>query len=119
MPAELVVKEFKNNSTFIPCMLLYPQEPKANTPDTIYITNGGRYLNDELIKRKQSYRNDSLEIVTEIQGIDGNDHKPALIRHTYNIGRKSYSLKKEVLFTGQAQWILRNKYQFSRVKNCN
>ncbi len=118
MPAELLVKDFKNSDTII-CALLYPEEPKANTPDTFLVSKDGKLLNNERITDKRPPGKDSIVLTTEIMGIDGNDHKAALIRHTYILGRNSYSIKKEVRFTGQSQWILRHEYRFTRKKPCS
>lgn len=118
MPANLNVKDFKS-SNLIVCSLIYPKEPGANSLDTIFISKDGRLLNKEPVKTKRKLDKDNLEIVTEINSIDGNDNKPAIIRHTYTLGSSTYSIKKEVQFAGQTQWILRNEYKFIRVKPCN
>lgn len=118
MPANMVVKDFKR-SNFIIFSLIYPKEPGANTLDTIFISKDGRLLNKETIKRTSRFNKDSIEIVTEISSIDGNDNKAAIIRHTYMLGKNTYSIKKEVQFIGQTQWILRNEYWLIRVKPCS
>jgi hypothetical protein len=119
MPANIIVKDFKRSNTII-CSLIYPKEPNANSADTIFISKDGRSLNNAAVKTKRSLGEDSLEIVTEIAGIDGNDHKDATIRHTYILGKNNYSTKKEVQFVGQTQWIVRNEYKFNRMKQpCN
>ena len=115
MPANIVVKDFKNSNLII-CSLIYPKEPNANALDTIFISKDGRLLNNAAITFKRRFNNDSLQVVTEIRGNDGNDNKAAIIRHTYMLGRNSYSVKKEVQFAGQTAWILRNEYRFKRVK---
>jgi hypothetical protein len=117
MPANIMVKDFKSSNLII-CSMIYPEEPRANSLDTILISKDGRLLNNEAIKIKRSINKDSLEIVTEITGIDGNDNKAAIIRHTYMLGKNTYSVKKEVQFTTQTQWILRNEYKFIRTKPC-
>jgi hypothetical protein len=55
-----------------------------------------------------------VEIVTESAGKDGNDHQPATIRLTYAIGKKLFTIRKEVRFQGSAEWILRHTYAYSR-----
>jgi hypothetical protein len=52
--------------------------------------------------------------VTERQGQDGNDQKPARIRLTYHISPNKYQLVKDVLFEGSSTWIKRHEYLFSR-----
>ena len=118
MPANINVKDFKKTNLIV-CSLIYPKEPSANALDTIFISKDGRRLNNEPLKNKRKLDKDNLEIVTEINGIDGNDNKAAVIRHTYILGSSIYSIKKEVQFVGQTQWILRNEYKFIRVKPCN
>lgn len=118
MPAALIVKDFKKSSS-ITCELQYPKEPKANTTDTMLISKDGKFLNNEPVTDKKILGKDSILVVTETSGIDGNDNKRARIRHTYLLGKNSYSIKKEVLFTGQSQWILRNEYRFRRTLPCS
>jgi hypothetical protein len=117
MPANIVVKDFKKSNHII-YSISYPKEPNANSLDTIFISKEGRFLNKEAIKTKRQINKDSLELVTEIKSIDGNDNKPAIIRHTYILSNRTYTVKKEVQFTGQVQWILRNEYKFFRTRDC-
>ena len=118
MPANIIVNNFKKRNIII-CSMIYPKEPSANSLDTIFISKDGRFLNNESITAKRNFNKDSLEIITEITGIDGNDNKAAIIRHTYVLSRSTYSIKKEVLFVGQTSWILRNEYKFTRIKPCS
>jgi hypothetical protein len=118
MPANIIVKDF-TRSNIIVCSLIYPKEPSANSLDTISISKDGRLLNNEAIKTKRKLNEESFEIVTEITGIDGNDNKAAIIRHTYILGKNTYSVKKDVQFIGQTQWIVRNEYKFIRTKPCS
>jgi hypothetical protein len=117
MPADIIVNDFKKGNIII-CSLIYPKEPSANSLDTISISKNGRLLNNESIKAKRKINKDSLEIITEITNIDGNDNKAAIIRHTYILGKNTYSVKKEVQFIGQTQWILRNESKFIRTNPC-
>lgn len=117
MPVTITVKDFSNSNLVI-CSLEYPKEPAANALDTIFISKDGRLLNNETVKTKRVFGKDSLEIVTEITGVDGNDNKPAILRHTYLLGRNNYSIRKEVHFAGQNDWILRNEYKLVRAKAC-
>jgi hypothetical protein len=117
MPAKLEWKETGKANSLI-FYLKYPEEPKANTLDTLFIGDGGTRLNGEKVMQKNKLGKDSLIILTEEKGLDGNDSKAALIRHIYNIGRSTYVVRKEVLFTGEVNWILRNEYRFTRTRNC-
>lgn len=118
MPANIVVKEFKKGEPIV-CAITYPKEPGANALDTIFISSNGRILNGETILTKRNLNKDSLEIITEVNGIDGNDDKAAITRHTYLIGKDTYSVKKEVKFVGEQAWVLRNEYKFVRTNPCN
>lgn len=117
MPANITVADFKKTGRII-YATSYPKEPNANSVDTILISENGKRLNNEPVISKTKLNKDSLQVITEETAVDGNDHKPALIRHTYTLSRNTYSVKKEVLFTGEKQWILRNQYTFSRAKPC-
>jgi pSer/pThr/pTyr-binding forkhead associated (FHA) protein len=117
MPADIVVRDFGNSNSII-VSFLYPKEPKANGNDTLRISANGRTLNGEPVKSKQWIHKDSLEIITEIDGRDGNDNKPAIIRHTYLLSAKTFLQRKEVMFAGDTKWILRNEYKFMRKEDC-
>ena len=117
MPANFTVNEIKRKDMII-IWIEYPKEPKANGFDTIFISTDGRSLNNEMVKTKRFINADSLEIITEITGKDGNDDKPAIIRHAYILGKETYTVKKEVQFVGQAVWILRNEYKLIRARPC-
>jgi hypothetical protein len=117
MPANMIVKDFKRSKN-ITYSLIYPKEPRANSYDTLFISKDGRFVNKEAISTRNRLHKDSIEIVTEMSGIDGNDNKTAIIRHTYLLGKNTYTVRKEVRFQGQTQWILRNEYKFIRVNLC-
>lgn len=92
----------------------YPKEPKANGNDTFRISGNGTLLDGELVMERKQMDDGNLQIVTEKEGIDGNDHRAARIRHTYLIGKNTFSIKKEVRFTGEEKWIQRHLFSFSR-----
>ena len=117
MPANITVTNFKKTGHIV-YSTSYPKEPNANSVDTLFISENGKRLNNEPVISKTNFNKDSLQVITEENAVDGNDHKPALIRHTYTLSRNSYSVKKEVLFMGEKQWILRNEYTFKRAKPC-
>jgi hypothetical protein len=57
--------------------------------------------------------NDILKIVTQKEGMD-NDKK-AIFRHTYLIGKTSFSIKKEVKYDEPgAEFFPRNQYSWTR-----
>jgi hypothetical protein len=52
--------------------------------------------------------------VTEAPGEDGNDHRKAVLRHTYQVNNNRYQIVKEVRFEGTTHWIKRHEYVFTR-----
>jgi hypothetical protein len=114
LPADLeVVKDEKLNQLIF--YISFPEEPEANNIDTLSISSDGTLLEKEPVVSKQSFEDGSLEIITEITGTDGNEDKPAVIRHTYVIGQNNFVLRKNVRFVDGKEWILRN--EFSLIKN--
>ena len=91
----------------------YPKEPQANANDTTYV-NDKLFGKDKIVDFKKS-ADGSFTLVTEIAGEDGNDHKKAILRHTYTLKSNNYSVVKDVKFDGTDVWIKRNEYQL--VKN--
>ena len=92
----------------------YPKEASANGFDTISIAKKGNYINKELVKSRKKLTNGDIEIVTEEQGMDGNDNKRATFRHTYTFGKTTYTNKKDVQFAGETNWINRHLYTYHR-----
>ena len=117
MPANMVVKDFGNDPRVI-YSLMYPKEPRANSTDTLVISEDGRMLNGKMISEIKNYTKDSIMIVTLENAVDGNDRQPALIRHSYLLGSGNYVMKKEVQFTGKSQWLVRSEYRFVRSVPC-
>lgn len=113
MPANVEISQI-GHSTQFKCFNTYPNESSANSIDTLRVDDNGLKINAEEVKSKKKLRNGVLEIVTEIEGKDGNDNKPALMRHTYLLGKKIFEIKKEVMFTGTTHWILRHTYSYAR-----
>jgi hypothetical protein len=113
MPADLEVRQSKNPNVFL-FSNLYPDEPKANSSDTLTISDDGKMVNNETVKSKRKLSNGNTEIIAERSGRDGNDNKPALIRMTYTVGKNRYTNVKEVKFTGQKEWIKRHEYSYTR-----
>ncbi|MFM6936395.1 MAG: hypothetical protein ACKOXC_04215, partial [Aquirufa sp.] len=83
-----------------------------NSSDTLYITNQ-QFGDGQIVSFNQRAPGD-FTLVTERQGRDGNDQKPARIRQTYHISPNRYQLIKDVLFEGTSTWIKRHEYLFSR-----
>lgn len=92
----------------------YPKEPKANGSDTFRISRDGTMLDGELVTARKQLPDGSLQIVTEKEDVDGNDHRAARIRHTYTISKNQFAIQKEVRFKGEEKWIQRHLFSFSR-----
>ena len=111
MPVELriVQTEETNNLTFY---YSFPDEPHANSEETVSISDGGTMLNGELIISKNLLEDGNVEVVTESTGTD--DDQPATIRQTYTIGADVFVTRKDVQFVGQEEWLNRNEFNFKR-----
>jgi hypothetical protein len=90
----------------------YPAEPKANGTKTVVIRDAGRMLSDERVVERRQLATDLLKIVTQKKGKD-NDRE-ALLRFTYLISNKSFSISKEVQYKGSVDFLARNQYSWSR-----
>ena len=51
--------------------------------------------------------NGGFTFITEIDGEDGNDNKKAILRHTYQLNSKFFSVRKDVKFVGNNVFRLR------------
>ena len=90
----------------------YPDEPKANSRESIKIKKNGTYLDDEEIIEKNMEMG-TMKMVTKYRGKDNN--KPALIYKTYSISENEYTVEKKVDYLNTEQKILRNRYHYKRV----
>jgi hypothetical protein len=117
LSADLSVKQIGNSEALL-FATSYPSEPKANSLDTARITGSGQIFRNEKIASKRNISKDSLEFITEIEGKDGNDHKPAILRHIYLVGKRALTIRKEVKFIGESNWTVRNEYRFIRLELC-
>ncbi len=93
---------------------VYPDEPKANGNDTLIINKNGIEINGAAVTEKHELPDGTLQIITETKGVDGNDHRKAVLRHIYSISKTVFKNRKEVRFEGEEKWILRNEYSFNR-----
>jgi hypothetical protein len=86
----------------------YPNEPHANSKDTTFIA--GNYFGKDKIVEFVKDLDGGYKMITEINGNDGNDNKKAILRHTYLLKSKTFSIIKDVKFEGTDKWIKRNEY---------
>lgn len=113
MPANIDIKRIGKTGKFS-LSNSYPNERSANSIDTITISPDGKYMNNELIKSRRRLADGHIEIITEESGRDGNDDKPATVRHTYTFGKTMFKNRKDVQFTGETEWINRHEYSYTR-----
>ena len=113
MPADIEIKRIGKSNTFI-FSNIYPNEKSANSIDTVSISLDGRYIDKELIKSRVVLPNGDIEIITEEEGKDGNDNKPATFRHTYTLGKTIYKKRKDVQFNGETEWLNRHEYSYTK-----
>ncbi len=90
----------------------YPNEPHANSKDTTYIKD--KLFGEDKIVEFTKDAAGGFTLVTEKEGEDGNDHKKAILRHTYTLKTNNYSVVKDMKFDGTDVWIKRNEYQFEK-----
>ena len=112
MPANVVLRVAIRGQVIL--SYTYPEEPKANGLDTILVSANGSMVDGSKVVLREVMEDGAVKVVTERAGIDGNDNKPAQIRHIYYLGKKSFQSIKEVKFEGTDNWIKRNAYLFSR-----
>jgi hypothetical protein len=111
MPADIEIVDIKNTNK-LKFSHSYPNESSANSIDTLTISTDGKMIDKEVVKSKRRLNNGNLEIVTEVLGKDGNDDKPAILKHTYLIAAKTFSIRKDIQFVGEKEWIKRHEYSY-------
>lgn len=113
MPANVEIRQIETSNQYT-FHNTYPDEPKANSVDTVIISSDGKMIDRETIRKISAAENGNIEITTELSAMDGNDNKPALIRHTYIAGSKTLVIRKEIKFVGENNWIKRNEYNYTK-----
>ncbi|MCB0753888.1 MAG: hypothetical protein KDC52_20625, partial [Ignavibacteriae bacterium] len=93
---------------------IFPKEMGANSTDTLTISENGKMINKKNIRSIQKHENVNTEIITEYLDVDGNDDKPAIIRHTYVVGDNILIMRKDVQFVEETEWIKRNEFSYTR-----
>lgn len=112
MPARLNIRQLDDVNAFA-CAHSYPSEPQANSTDTLILRNSGTVIDDETVSSRTILPDGTIEIVTLLKATDGNEHRKALIRHTYTISKSMYRIRKEVLFDGTDEWLQRYEIIYS------
>ena len=114
MPANIAFQQSKDNPNIFLRSIGYSTEPHANKKDSMIISMDGRMIDEFTIISNKILKNGIIQIIKQKKAIDGNDNKPATIRHIYTIGKTKFIDKKEVKFDGKEKWIVRNTYTFTR-----
>lgn len=113
MPANLEIARIGTSNNFL-FKQSYPNEPNANSTDTLQISAEGTSIDNERIKSNILLNSGIREITTEYKDVDGNNHKPASIRHIYALGKTTFSIKKFVKFDTDTSFFLRHEYAYKR-----
>ena len=90
----------------------YPDEPKANSEEIVTLSKDGKTINGEVVLERISLPDRTVRFVTEKKGEDNNS--PAVIRFTYSLSAKTFSIKKEVRYEDENQFFERNEYFWKR-----
>jgi hypothetical protein len=90
----------------------YPLEPKANRTEDIVLSSDGKTFDGETVIERTKLPDGTLRIVTSKPGKD--DDRPATLRHTYLVGKKTFSIKKEVKLDSETEYFERNTYSWTR-----
>ncbi len=116
MPADVAIAQIGKSNQLL-FIHSYPEEAEANETDTVSISADGMLLDGEKVISKRKLKGGNREIVTEIMGVDGNDSRAARMRHTYTLGRNIYAVRKDVMFVGESNWIMRHEYRYEKRSN--
>lgn len=112
MPANSTISSYNHQGIII--SMEYPDEPKANGNDTLFISTDGTMLDEATVVSNKKMDDNTREIITERNGTDGNDNRKAVLRHIYKISKRLFISRKEVRFEGEEKFILRNEYKMNR-----
>jgi hypothetical protein len=111
MPVEATITAGKKN-TLLEVEMVYPNEPKANNRSKIAISKDGKSINKQSIVSRLINSAGEVEIITKDSGKD--DNRQATIRHTYILGKNRFINRKEVRFSEQDDWLMRNEFSYRR-----
>jgi hypothetical protein len=115
MPANTTLRQSNDNPNIYLRSIGYSTEPHANQKDSLIISKDGSMIDDFKVVSNKKLKNGTVEIITEKKDVDGNDNKPALIRHYLTITANTYTNRKDVQFEGTTKWIVRHTYSFKKV----
>jgi hypothetical protein len=112
IPVEIDISYTSNKEGYIRAYS-YPNEPNENSTDTTYTRASGKYFGKEKVTRFIKSNSRDFTLITEFNDVDGNDKKPATIRHKYQLEGNSFIIRMDVKFKGTTNWINRHEYRFT------
>lgn len=113
MPADLEIRRIGKTDDFN-FIHIYPDEKNANSTEVVSISKDDKTIGTGKVVSREKLADGNIRIITENKDKDGNEGKEATIRQTYTLGKSSFSIRKDVLFTGDSQWIKRHEYTYMR-----
>jgi hypothetical protein len=111
IPADLMVEAATSETNTWYFRNEYPKEPHVNNVDTIVLKGRGHHINDQRLLERNKTQG-LLMIVTQKQIND--DGVDKIYQYTYLISRSSFSIKKEEKKKGDAGFIQRHVYEYTR-----
>lgn len=108
----LTVKQSREDAASFVFQYFYPDEPKANSEQTVSITKNSAMLRDETVVSHSRADDATLKVVTTKTGQDSN--RRANFRFTYLLNARTFSIVKEVNVEGATAYFERNRYSWRR-----
>lgn len=90
----------------------YPDEPDAESTETMVLYNGGRVIGDEQVVERAELPGGAVRIVTERDGKDAG--RQARLRRVFTLGPKEASIQKLVRYLGEGEYFERNIFRWTR-----
>lgn len=88
MPCNITLNPVNANPQQLVIAYEYPDEPKANGNNTLVISRDGKMIDDEMVVVKEK-TGGLLKVITEKNGVEGNENRKALIRHIFETRKKA------------------------------
>lgn len=110
--SDLIVTESSGDTLSWVFEYLYPDEPNANSKETVTISEDGKIIDGETVVERTELAGKVLRIVTEKSGTD--NKKRAMFRYTYSVSVRAFSVRKEVQYDETTDFFERNQYFWRR-----
>ena len=111
LPVLIKFSQSETSKNEFSLMIEYPNEPHASSTEILKLANEGRVIYGHRLTKKEK-SNGQLLLIAEAAGID--DNRNAQIRYTFTISSALFRIRKDVKFSGQEEWQLRNEFNLSR-----